>query len=143
MRKILNNKVYDTAKATRLASWENGYDSNSFSHMEEVLYRKRTGEFFLHGVGEARTKYARRYEDNMWGHGEEIIPLTAKAAQEWAEEHLDGEEYERIFGVVDEDSEDVMLTFMCPSNLDQKLTAKASEMGTSKSDLLRRLIENM
>ena len=143
MKKVLNGKLYDTDKATRLASWENIQDCRSFNHMEETLYRKRTGEYFLHGCGEARTKYAKRYEDNMWGHGEEIIPLTTKAAQDWAEEHLDGDEYEQIFGAVDEDAEDILITFKAPAALDRKLSDKAAELGTSKSDLLRSLIEKM
>ena len=32
-----------------------------------------------------------------------VIPLSLLTAQEWAEEHLDGEDYERIFGMVEED----------------------------------------
>lgn len=143
MKKVLNGKLYDTEKAQRLASWENIQDVRSFNHMEETLYRKRTGEYFLHGEGEARTRYARQYEGHMWGHGEEIIPLTVEAAQNWAEEHLDGDDYERIFGTVDEESEDILLTFKAPAALDKKLTDKATALGISKSELLRQLIEKM
>ena len=143
MKKVINGKLYDTEKAAKMATWENNRDYTSFSHLEETLYRKRTGEYFLHGAGEARTKYAKRYEDNLWGHGEEIIPLTVKAAQEWAEEHLDGDDYERIFGTVDEDAEDILLTFKAPAALDKKLTDKATVLGISKSELLRQLIEKM
>lgn len=143
MKKVLNGKLYDTAKAQRLASWENIQDVRSFNHMEETLYRKRTGEFFLHGCGEARTKYAKRYDDNLWGHGEEIIPLTVKAAQEWAEEHLDVDDYEKIFGTIDDESEDVLITFKAPASLDRKLSDKATALGISKSELLRQLIEQM
>ena len=143
MKKVINGKLYDTEKAAKMATWENNRDYTSFNHLEETLYRKRTGEYFLHGAGEARTKYAKRYEDNLWGHGEEIIPLTVKAAQEWAEEHLDGDDYERIFGAVDDESEDVLLTFKAPAALDRKLSDKATELGISKSELLRQLIEKM
>lgn len=143
MKKVINGKLYDTEKAQRLASWENIQDVRSFSHMEETLYRKRTGEYFLHGEGEARTRYARQYESNMWGHGEEIVPLTVQAAQKWAEEHLDGDEYEKIFGTVDDESEDVLLTFKAPAALDRKLGDKATALGISKSELLRQLIEKM
>ena len=143
MKKVINGKLYDTEKAAKMASWENNQDYTSFNHLEETLYRKRTGEYFLHGAGEARTKYAQRYEDNMWGHGEQIIPLTVKAAQEWAEEHLDVDDYERIFGTVDEDAEDILLTFKAPASLDKKLTDKATSLGISKSELLRQLIDKM
>ena len=143
MKKVINGKLYDTEKAVRMASWENIQDVRSFNHMEETLYRKRTGEFFLHGEGEARTRYARQYESNMWGHGEEIVPLTVQAAQEWAEKHLDGDDYERIFGAVSEDEEDILLTFKAPAALDRKLGDKATALGISKSELLRNLIEKM
>lgn len=143
MKKILKGKLYDTDTAQKLASWENIQDSGSFHHMEETLYRKRNGEFFLHGAGGARTQYAKQFEDNMWGYGEAIIPITVKAAQEWAEEHLDAEEYEKIFGAVAEDEEDVLITFKAPANLDRKLADKAAELGTSKSELLRSLIEKL
>lgn len=143
MKKVINRKLYDTSTAQRLASWENNQDYRSFNHLEETLYRKRTGEYFLYGEGGARTQYAQQVEDHMWGSGEAIIPLTVKAAQEWAEEHLDGDDYEKIFGTVDEDAEDILITFKAPAALDRKLSDKAAELGTSKSDLLRSLIEKM
>lgn len=143
MKKILKGKLYDTDTAQKLASWENTQDCGSFNHFSEVLYRKRTGEYFLHGAGGARTQYARQLEDNMWGYGEAIVPLSVGAAQEWAEEHMDADGYEAIFGAVSEDGEDVMITFKAPATLDRKLGDKAAELGTSKSELLRSLIEKL
>ena len=143
MKKVINGKLYDTSTAQRLASWENNQDCGSFNHFAEDLYRKRTGEYFLHGCGGPRTQYAQQVEDHMWGSGEAIIPLTVKAAQDWAEEHLDGDDYERIFGAVDEDAEDILLTFKAPVALDRKLQDKAPALGISKSPLLRQLIEKM
>ena len=143
MKKVINGKLYDTSTAQRLASWENNQDYGSFNHFAEDLYRKRTGEYFLYGCGGPRTQYAQQMEDHMWGSGEAIIPLTVKAAQDWAEEHLDGDDYERIFGAVDEDAEDILLTFKAPAALDRKLADKATALGISKSELLRQLIEKM
>ena len=48
------------------------------------------------------TGYARSCGDNNWGWGDEIIPLTKKKAKQWAEWNLDGDEYEAIFGEVEE-----------------------------------------
>ena len=54
MKKIIKGKVYDTDTARELASWANGGNWRDFSHLEETLYRKKTGEYFLHGeVSEA------------------------------------------------------------------------------------------
>ncbi len=48
------------------------------------------------------TKYNRKTGQNEWSGGEEIIPLTVGEAQEWAERYLDADEYEEIFGEVEE-----------------------------------------
>ena len=50
MKKIINNKVYDTNKATEVGSWESGRWGD-FNHIAETLYQKRTGEFFLQREG--------------------------------------------------------------------------------------------
>ena len=48
------------------------------------------------------SKYGVAYGNNEWGYGEEIQPLTVDEAKAWAEEHLDADEYEEIFGEVEE-----------------------------------------
>lgn len=143
MRKIIKNKVYDTATATRLAEWENMQDPRSFNYVRETLYRKKNGEYFLHGEGGARSVYAERVEQNMWSSGEQIIPFDIKSARDWAAEKLSGEEFETVFGPVSEDEEDVLITFKAPAALDRKLADKAAELKTTKSDLLRKLIEQL
>ena len=101
MKKIINGRKYDTETAKCVGSWDNGYGCNDFSHVEESLYRKKTGEFFLYGEGGAMTQYAESDGDAYCG-GAEIIPLTEKKAKEWAENHLDADDYESIFGPVEE-----------------------------------------
>lgn len=103
MKKIINNKVYDTDTAEKVGEWDNGRRDDHLYHCSEELYRKRTGEFFLHGYGGTDSKYAVSMGDCYWSGGEKIIPLTYDAAQKWAKEHLDGEGYEAIFGEVMED----------------------------------------
>lgn len=101
MKKIISGKVYDTDKAQEMATWSNGGSWRDFSHFEETLYRKKTGEYFLHGEGGPNTSYATRC-GNSWGYGERIIPYTEEKAKAWAEKHLDGDEYIDIFGEVEE-----------------------------------------
>ena len=98
MKKIIDGRKYDTETAVALATYSDGKGWRDFSHFEETLYRKKTGEFFLHGSGGPMTKYSRSRGQNEWSGGDEIIPLKFEAARKWAEEHMDVEEYEEIFG---------------------------------------------
>ena len=105
MRQIINNRRYDTETAELLGS-DRYSNSRDFNHWTEKLYRKRNGEYFLYGEGGPMSRYAERTGVNEWDGGEKIMPLTADAARKWAEEHLDADEYEKIFGVVEEDEDD-------------------------------------
>lgn len=100
MKKIINGKKYDTDTAKFLLSRSN--NCNGFSYCHEELYVKKTGEFFLHGEGDAMSKYSRSCGDNTWCGGEEIIPLTEAKAKKFVEEYGDADDYEEIFGEVEE-----------------------------------------
>lgn len=102
MKKIINGKKYDTDTAKELASDGNGLGYRDFRNVHEALYIKRTGEYFLYGCGGAMSKYAHAIDDNSWSGGEKIVPLTEAEAREWAETHIDADEYEAIFGEVEE-----------------------------------------
>jgi hypothetical protein len=101
MKKIINGKRYDTETAQLIgsASYSNRTD---FRFWSEELYRKKTGEFFLYGEGGPASKYSRQIEQNSWSGGKEITPLTREEAQEWAEKYLDADEYEEVFGRIEE-----------------------------------------
>ncbi len=137
MKKVLNGKVYDTDSARKMAFWSNGLGYNDFKHCEETLYLKKTGEFFLYGAGGPMSRYTVSKGDNTWSGGEMIIPLSLEAAQKWAEEHLDGDEYEEIFGVVEDMGENaVRLGISVPESIAQKIKAEAEEKGMSVSALI-------
>ena len=93
MKKIIRNKVYDTDTAQLLGEYAPDPYRSDFSYFCESLYRKKTGEFFLHGEGNAASKYARSCGQNEYCGGEKIVPLTYEDAQAWSEEHLDGDDY--------------------------------------------------
>lgn len=100
MKKVINGKLYNTESAEMV-----GHDSanwGNFSFWAESLYKKRTGEFFLYGEGGPMSRYARSCGNNSVSGGESIKPLSEAEAREWAEEHLDGDEYIEIFGDVEE-----------------------------------------
>lgn len=136
MKKVINGKLYDTDTATLMAVWRNMGDTGNFGYCEETLYRKRTGEFFLYGYGGPMTKYAVSTGSNSWSGGEMIIPLTLSAAQEWAEEHLDGDDYQKIFGEVAEDDSRTVLSVSLPASVASRIRMMASEKGISVSALI-------
>lgn len=140
MKKIINGKVYDTDTAKELGSWANG-GWRDFGHMEETLYRKKTGEFFLHGEGGPSTKYAQAVDQNSWSGGERIMPMTFAEAREWAEKHLDADEYEAIFGTVTEDESRVQVCYSLSAATVETIKRKAAELGISASAYIEQLVK--
>jgi hypothetical protein len=101
MKRIIGGKKYDTETATKVASWTtSGYSRSDFRFAHEELYRKRTGEFFLYGEGNAMTQWASSC-GNMRSWGSDIMPLTEEQAKLWVEEKAN-QEYETLFGEVAE-----------------------------------------
>lgn len=135
MKKIINGKRYDTETAEEMGWWNNSYPRNDFNFCEEILFKKRTGEFFLYGSGGAMSPYNSR-SGNSWGWGEAIRPLTVEQAQKWAEEKLEADEYENIFGEVAEDDTRKIVTYSLPVSVIEKIRAEAEEKGMSMSELI-------
>jgi len=139
MKKIISGKRYDTDTAKKV-----GYDSYSnrrdFNFWAETLYRKNTGEFFLHGEGGARSRYAVTVGQNQWSGGEKIIPLSVEAAQAWAEEHLDAEEYEKIFGEVTETDSKRTVSLSLTESAIEKIKRGAAASGMTLSEYVESLL---
>lgn len=53
MKKIIDGKMYNTETAKECGTWDNC--EYGFNRVEETLYRKKTGEFFIHGEGGANS----------------------------------------------------------------------------------------
>lgn len=102
MKKIINGKKYDTDTATLLGEFYADGGPSDFSYYEEEFYQKRTGEFFIYGKGGPRSPYAVAVGPRGWRGSEKIVPLTDAEAMSWAEKNLDVEDYEDIFGEVEE-----------------------------------------
>ncbi len=139
MKKIISGKVYDTDTAKNLGSWCNAGSWRDFHHMEETLYRKKTGEFFLHGEGGPMTKYAIAEGQNSWRGGSRIMPMSFSEAREWAEEHLDADEYEAIFGAVSEDDSRVQVCYSLSAATVETIKRRAAELGISASAYIEQL----
>lgn len=140
MKKIINGKIYSTETAKELARWSDGLSFRDFKHIEEVLYQKRTGEFFIHGAGGPASRYAVAGPSGGWCDGEKIVPLTWDEAREWAEEHLDADDYESIFGPVSEDNSRTVVTISLSVCALEKAKRAAAQAGISLSAYIESLI---
>jgi hypothetical protein len=141
MKKIIKGKRYDTDTAKKVGEDHYLYPGD-FNYWKEALYRKMTGEFFLYGEGGEASKYRERTYDGMWCSGEKITPMTLQEAQEWAEGHLSGDEYEDIFGEVDESGEKSQISMWLDKALVERLKRLSSDKGISASDFVAGLIRN-
>lgn len=140
MKKIINGKKYDTATAKEVGSWSNNLSYRDFSHCEETLYRKKTGEYFLHGEGGPMSRYAERVGD-MWGDGESIHPMTFDEACKWAEDHLDGDEYEEIFGEISDNDTDCLISAVIKASNRDRIRREVEKSGKTIGQLIDELIE--
>lgn len=143
MKRIINQKRYDTDKAVKVGEYWNGLSRSDFGYITETLYRKRTGEFFLHGQGGANTKYAKAVGTNCWQGDERLMPLEFETARKWAEKHLTVEEYEDIFGAVTEDDSRKVVTLSLTMTAIEKLKKATSKLGMTQSDIVDMLIMKM
>jgi len=71
MRKIIENKVYDTEKADEIAGESFSYPGD-FHHTFQTLYRTKKGRCFFYGGGGAMTEWAEDLGNNNTGGSENI-----------------------------------------------------------------------
>lgn len=102
MKQIINGKKYDTDTATLIGDYWNGCGSSDFNYISEELYQKKTGEYFLYACGGALTSYSVQVSTSTASGGSHIIPLTEAEAKNWAAEHISVDDYEALFGEVEE-----------------------------------------
>lgn len=140
MKKIINGKVYDTSTAQCLGEWSSPYTRSDFKWVEETLYRKRTGEFFLCGKGGPRSQYAKPVGIREWESGERIMPLTWDEARDWAEEKLSADEYGQVFGEVTEDDSKAYLNAYIPTSCIEYAKRAAAKQGIPLSTYIESLI---
>ena len=92
MKKIINGKKYDTETAKMLGHENNIGDEilarSDFRFRESALYQKKTGEYFI-------------WHNSNVG-VEHIEPCSEEDAKRWAENNMSVEEYEAIWGEVEE-----------------------------------------
>lgn len=140
MKKIIEGKVYDTNTAEFLTSNDNGYPRNDFAYANEELYLKKTGEYFLYGEGGGNSRYG-EWHGNSGGPGEKIMPLTLGEAKEWAENNLDGDRYEELFGNPEPDDGRERLNLYVAATTKTKLQQMSQTQGRSISQIIDDLVK--
>ena len=101
MKETIGGKMFNTETATCVACYQYSEPRDVMYYREE-LYRKKTGEYFLYCKGGGLSPYRLYTPENSWVGREEIQPITLDEAKEWAEEHLDAEDYVTVFGEPEE-----------------------------------------
>ena len=139
MKKIINNRVYDTATAKKVASWSNNTSRRDHGWCEEALHRKKNGEFFLYGESGPSGKYAERFQ-GAWINGYSLMPLTYDEARNWAEKKLDADEYEEIFGAISDDDSRTSLNLSISAVAAETARRAAAQAGLTVSAYIEHLI---
>ena len=141
MIKIIRGRKYDTSTAREVGTYSNAGGWNDFSHFEETLFCKRTGEYFLFGEGGPMTKYSVTVGQNEWSGGSKIVPMDYDEAREWAEKNLSAEEYEAEFGEVEEDDSRAAITITLPTSMIDALKREAVERHLTLSAWLEKKLK--
>lgn len=142
MKKIINGRLYDTKTAKAVGEYDYSYPTD-FNYYHETLYRKRTGEYFIFGWGNAASKYSERVPGGAWMGSEEIIPMTYENARSWAETSMEVEDYEAEFGEVSEGDtdEDVKLSLRVSAKARARLERYCAKTGQTKGQVVSELLE--
>ena len=141
MKKVIKGKQYDTETATALGCFHKGAKGD-LNYIREELFKKKTGEYFLYCKGGASTKYSVLVQNNTWSGSEKIIPLEFSDAQAWAEQNLKDDEYEAIFGEVQEDDSTSVLSARISKSTIEKLKRFQSASGEKIGSIVEKAIEN-
>lgn len=83
MKKVIDGKLYDTEKATKIADYWNGLGADDFRFVHEELYVTVKGNYFLYGEGGPMTEYAESFGPNSWSGSSNIFSFTREQAYEW------------------------------------------------------------
>lgn len=144
MKKIINGSLYNTETARFIGTWDNGAEYGQMNRSDEYLYQTKSGKYFIRGEGGPMTTYAEHHGNSTSG-GEQLIPLTASEAREWAEDKLDADEYQKEFGPVDEAAADekIQTAFNLSAATIDLLKKQKAETGMTMSQMVELAIIEM
>ena len=85
------------------------------------------------------SRYAEPDVGGGWTGGEKIIPMSEDNAKEWIEDNLDADDYESVFGEVEEDT--AQISAVITANVKSKLDDLKKRTGETTAEIITRLIE--
>lgn len=135
MKKIINNKIYNTDTARRIGARRcDDPGLSAYGFKEESLYQKKTGEFFLLGIGGPDGKYATHNRRGWTDESARIVPVQYDEAREWAEAALPPEEFGQIFDELDTDEKGTeVMTISVPASIARRIRMEAQRTGSTIS----------
>ena len=142
MKKIIDQTMYNTDTATEIGEWEDIANLGNAHYYTETLYQKKNGEFFIYGEGQPFSPYGQVVQG---GHTDssDIVALDPSEARQWAEEKLDPDKYEEIFGEVSENGNVKEVTTQLSKDEWTKLNQLAEDNGISLSELVNSAIKRV
>lgn len=142
MKKVIRGRLYDTEKAGLIGKfYDEAKPGNDLDFYIEELYKKRTGEYFLYGRGNAGSKYS-VWRGNTASGAEEIVPLTYAQAKEWAEKFLPDDLYQKEFKVPERNDDKTIISFNLKIGNIEKLKVISAKQDKPMSSIIDELIEN-
>lgn len=140
MKKVINGKRYDTETAEFIGRWENIHNSADLQYECEELYKKKTGEFFIYGAGGPASSFALQTGTNSRSGSSKITPIIENEAKKWVEKYLDGDTYENLFEIEEEDN--IAFSLLIPENLYNKLKNESDKTGKTMKDIIVEALES-
>jgi len=131
--RVVNGKVCNTNKAQRLAKV--AVEDCHANHLaDEYLYRRRTGGYFLCICNEITGEIS-------------VKSLSLSDATAWGEKRLDSDQYQEIFGDIEEGAEsgeelNQQVSILLPVSMYEALKAKKTITGTNVSALIIKALRN-
>ena len=142
MKKVIRGRLYDTEKAVLVGEfYDEAMPGNDLAYYREELYRKRTGEYFLYGIGNAGSKYS-VWRGSTASGTEKIIPLSYQQAWEWAEEYLPDDIYLKEFKTPERNDDKTIISFNLKIGNVEKLKLISAKQDKPMSSIIDELIEN-
>ena len=130
MKKIINNRVYDTSTAKRCSDPVDIGSIEEYDFYALTLYQKRNGEFFLF-----REVFRGPLDDG-------IVPLSYEDARQWAESNVSANKYEELFGTVSEEDSRAAINLSLPCSLIEQARRIAAAQNISLSAYVETLLTN-
>ncbi|QNQ83773.1 hypothetical protein FP435_04610 [Lactobacillus sp. PV037] len=155
----LHGLSYDPEKAKFIVGYTPYISVNDNSFFTEGLYKKRTGEYFLYGEGNADSPYASyNKEYNGYQPGTKIKPLKFDEAKAYfdkydSDEYSDADGnfleedavkrlYDKEFGKIEVSEAKKIKSFSLKESTTKKIARIAQSQGKTQSEVIDMLVEN-